>query len=437
MRFQKVKAMRVPEGRAKRIRHNGKTLWNGVIAYVSLGDSIAAGHTINADWDKNYGERSQYGVNGNDQTEIVPGCYADLIRDDLAASLGSSVNAISFARSGDTVADLMQKLNHDRVRNELAKADYVSICIGANDVLQPAMLNLEDYINTGDLSGIAAIVEANLAALNTDSNPNSYRALFDKLYAINPKAKYVFTSIYNPYKYLWLDDGANGFFKPLLDTIPNMDLDVDKIIEDMFLGGTDLSYYDITQFKWVSIELDYDLDGVIKSGLLNTPAVRTLYDRVNGLCDWSENYVTQLNTVLKNKINAYGKGNFLLADTKAAFDQYPDRPVSATVHYNDLVSVEFTRGYDTMQMDWGALWRDQYSNDAGSYWGDLAWKYLSFSNALPSVNVADYISFNINGYATDLVAQIVEKVIVPNVDPHPEEYGHIVLKQTFETALGL
>ena len=38
------------------------------------------------------------------------------------------------------------------------------------------------------------------------------------------------------------------------------------------------------------------------------------------------------------------------------------------------------------------------------------------------------------GFAVDLVTQTIEKVIVPNVDPHPEEHGHRVLKGTFENA---
>ena len=198
-----------------------------------------------------------------------------------------------------------------------------------------------------------------------------------------------------------------------------MNIDVDKAIEDMFLGGKDLSYYDITQFKWVSIELDFDLDNVIKDGLLSTSIVQMLFERVNGLGDWSENFVTRLNNVLRNKISSYANANFLLADTKAVFDTYPDRPVTADVHYNDLVSVEYTRGYDTMQMDWGKL----YEPNGGA---------VSFWTRLVTAHGLDLVSM-----ANELVPLIVERVIVPDVDPHPEEYGHIVLKQAFGTALGL
>lgn len=393
MRFSKVNAVRIPSGAAKAIRHNGKVLWSPILArYVSLGDSIAAGHTINDRWEKDYGEGSQYGKNGNMETAIVPGSYTELIRDDLRDMLGGNVAVTSFARSGDTVADLMEKLNHDVVRNAIAKANYVTICIGANDVLQPAMSRLEDYIKAGNsaLNNMTAAVDAKLAVLADDNNANSYMALFAKLSAINPNAKYVFTTIYNPYKYLWIDEGNNGFFAPLLNTIPDITI------------------------------LGFDVDNIIKDQLLKADMVEMLYDRVNGLPSWAETNVTKLNTVLRNKITAYGKSNFMLADTKALFEVFPDRPVSAPKHYNDLVSVEYTSGYDTAKMDWGRLWE---GSNAAEFWLDLATEYVGFNGV------------DIDGLANDLIGQIVDKVIVPDVDPHPEEYGHYVLKRSFEDVL--
>lgn len=388
MRFSRVEAMRIPKGSAKKIRHNGKVLWNGIHArYVSFGDSIAAGHTINDDWETNYGEGSQYGKNGNTETVIVPDCYTDLIRNDLKTILGSNVSATSFARSGDRVGDLMEKLDHDVVKTTLKKADYVTICIGANDVLEPALSHLDEYINTGDLDSLATIVEGNLATLNDDSNANSYTALFNKLSTINPDAKYVFTTVYNPYKYLWIEEGHHGFFGPIINTIPTME----------YLG--------------------IDFDSFIKDSLLGTPVVQQLFDRVNGLGEWAEKYVTKLNTVLKNKIAAYGKTNFMLADTKAVYDPVPDRPITAPKHYNDLVSVEYTRDYDTAQMDWGRLWEGSSASD---FWWDLVWDH----------------GLDIDGLASDLVNQMIEKVIMPDVDPHPETYGHHALKQSFADTLG-
>lgn len=391
MNFSTLQKLTIPEGSVVKIIHKNTNLllWKREFGYVSLGDSISAGHTINEDWAEEYGEGSQYGVNGNTSTAIVPNCYVDLIRQELI-NKHRNVSAKSFSRSGDTVADLIEKLSHDVVRDTIRKADLVTICIGANDVLQPAMSHLDEYINTGDLSTLEAIVENNLTVLSTDSNPNSYMSLFNKLMEINPNAKYVFTTIYNPYKYLWIEEGHYGFFQPVLATIPDMEI------------------------------LGFDVDSLIKDSLLGTPIVQLLFDRVNGLGNWAEKYVTQLNNVLRSKIGTYS--NFSLADTKALFDTYPDRPITADKHYNDLVSVEYTKGYDTMQMDWGKLYES--SGDAGTFWWNLATKYVSLSG------------LDINGFATELVEQMIEKVIMPDVDPHPETYGHYALKRSFADVLG-
>lgn len=434
MKFSKVNVWRIPSGSSQRVRHNGETLWTPPSArYVSFGDSIAAGHAINSRWEIDYGTRSQYGNNGHTETVLVPGCYTDLIHRNLRTKYKTNANTTSFAKSGDRVDDVIRMLDHDKVQQALSRADYVTLCIGANDVLEPAMSHLADYIWYGDIDELNRIIDNNLAVLADDNNPNSYTALFNKLSAINPDAKYVFTTVYNPYKYLYIEGGRNGFFGPLLNLIPSMYVDVDKIIEDRFLGGKNLAYYDIRRWRWVSIELGFDLRDIIIEGLLLTLYFQTFYQMINLLSAWSEIYVTQLNTVLRDKLNAYKavNPNFFLADAKAAFDTYPDRPVSADVHYNDLVNVEFTKGYDTAKMDWGALWRDRYGSNVTQYWLDLAWKHLSFHNAFPSTNVWDYVSFDLEGFGQDLITQVVEKVIVPNVDPHPEEQGHIVLKDVF------
>lgn len=364
------------------------------IHYVSFGDSIAAGHTINENWIVDYGEDSQYGKNGNASTAIVPESYTHRMHNELISSYGEdNVTSTSFARSGDTVADLIEKLSHDVVIKTIKKADVVTVCIGANDVLQPALSHLEEYIYAGNLSEIESIVENNLLTLEDDSAATSYVSLFNRFKEINPDAKYAFTTVYNPYKYLWIEEGQNGFFSPILNTIPQINI------------------------------LGFDVSSSIKNGLLNTSIVQMLFNRINGLDDWAERYVTALNRVLKNKIVNAGD-NFFIADTKEVFDVVPDRPYSANYHYNDLVSVEYTRGYDTAQMDWGALWRDNYGDNVAQYWINLATKYVSTSG------------IDLEGFATEFVMQLVEKVILPDIDPHPETYGHYVMKRSFDDAFG-
>lgn len=379
MKFSQVSAWRIPSGSAQRVRqkHNGNLLWEKDairVRYVSLGDSIAAGHTINGDWASNYGEGSQYGKNGNTKTAIVPNCYTDLIHNDLSARYGGGVETTSFARSGDTVADLMAKLEHDVVKNTIARAHYVTVCIGANDVLQPAMMYFEDYIN-GDMSQMNATIDANLARLANDSDPNSFRALFNKLYSINPDAQYVFTTIYNPYKYLFIEqstsanDYTDGFLGPVMWGVPS----------------------------------------ALRGLLLDQGVVRNFFEKINAMPERAEGFVTRLNDVIKSKVAAFGKANFIVADTKAVFDVVPDREVSSSKHYNDLVNVEFTRGYNVNHVDWGEFWAN--------------------------LNYADILG-NLGGIMDEVMDVIINDVVVPDVDPHPEAYGHHAMRQAFADAMG-
>ena len=287
-------------------------------------------------------------------------------------------------------------LSDEIVRTSLEEADIVTVCIGANDILGAALANLESYINNGNptLDYLDGVVGSNIATLNDDSSPMGYTALFNEMYNINPNAQYVFMTIYNPIKYLWLEDGKNGFFKPIFGFIND--------------------YLQLTI-------LGFEVDEYLGDELLKQSMVRTLFNRVNGLGDWAEKHLRNLNEVLKNKIDIYQTThpNFMLVNSKPLFESYPDRPVSANKHYNDLLNIEYTRGYNTVQMDWGKLWGD---NSVSGYWSNLA-RHL-------------WNGFDVGGFATELVTDIVTRVVIPDVDPHPKTYGHNVLYRLFAEALG-
>ena len=106
MNFSTLQGLTIPEGVAIEIRNqDGIVIWNAArYSYVSLGDSIAAGHGIRSDA-KYHPEACyewQYGTAGVNQTEIISGCYTDLIAAKLQNKHGRT-SAKSFARSGDKV----------------------------------------------------------------------------------------------------------------------------------------------------------------------------------------------------------------------------------------------------------------------------------------------------------------------------------------------
>ena len=391
--------------------------------YVSLGDSIAAGHTINSDWEIDYGIGSQYGSNGNTATTLVPDCYTDRLDKYLKTIYGAAnVHTKSFAVSGSKVKmnsqymSLYDILDHTEVHDALKSADLITISIGANDILGLAGDFLMEYIRTGDLTAFSNAVKANISTLR-GNNPDgiSYIDLFEKLNEINPYAKYVFTTVHNPYKYLYASEGTseNGyedsFFYPILQWIPN-------------LGslGTNL-----------------------KGWILSSDIFELFFDRVNNLGGEVENYVTWLNTALKECLIEYNHSNFLLADIKALFDTVPDRdtPQTTNLHYNDLVNVEFTRNFNINQADWGQLYSnniitdwngnvvsDTVCNSASQFWEVLLDAY--------GYTITNLFNGDIAGLTSTLLAEVVSEVISKDADPHPEVDGHYLMYRAFMNVLG-
>lgn len=384
----------IPEGTVVEVRdYLGNLIWKRPpkYNYVSLGDSIAAGHAINADWENDYGTRSQYGeAGGNPSTVIVEYCYTDLIRGKLEETYGSKrITAVSFAHSGDTVEDLMKKLEHKEVADAIGKANLVTVCIGANDVLGHVTPDrITNYILNGDKSAIESGVQNSLAILDNDSDPNSYLSLLKRLTTINPNATFVFTTVYNPYKYVHLDkstagaDYKDGFLGPLMWSIPDA------------LGSL------APEFRKMFIE---------------SSALSNIYSNVNAMSAIVEEFVSSLNDIIRRKIQGCGNANIILADTKAVFDPVPDRPISAPRHYNDLVNVEVTSGYVIEDLDWG------------QFWGNLDWSDVA-TNIGSSSFFEDLVKYVINN--------VINNVIIPDMDPHPEEYGQYALKCSFADALG-
>lgn len=380
-----------PDGRKCQIFH--KKIYH----YVSFGDSIAAGHAINSSWDKDYGKGSQYGENGNTSTKIVPGCYTDLIRTKLQQIHKGYISTTSFAHSGDKVVDLLKRLKDDVVKKALAKADYVTICIGANTLLGPALENIGNFATYGNptLVDLSEDFETAYAQLEADEQTyGSFKYLLKQLTDINPNAQYLFTNIYHPYRYLWIDetnDAMNytgGYFSPVLTAAPNFEFE---------FGGVEI---DIRKFLY-EIEIQgFSMKKVTER--INDPKGDGSYS----LAEWVDDKINRLNSILSDSIKSFGNTHISMVDTNSIFNSVPDRLVDASVtnqkHYNDLVNVEITKGYTIANQDWGQFW----SNWS---WGDIS---------------------SINSIGNEILEHLLA-VYQPDIDPHPEEYGHYALYRAF------
>lgn len=366
------------------------------VQYVSLGDSIAVGHSINADWEEDYGYHSQYGENGNTSTVIVPNSYANLTENNMRdIHKGKVVSATSFAHSGDENEDLRDKLEHEEVQKAIKKAEVVTICIGANTVLSPATKEIPNFIAYGNpaLLQLDSALESGFALLESDASVyGSYRNIMTKLKELNsnPNTKFVFTTVYNPYKYLWLDectddnDYEDGYFAPIFALAPNYEVDIP------FVGQMD-----VRKFLYESAHMPEITDRI------NDPVGDGSYS----LGEWVEGKLARLNGILKQAVAEFGDSRFMVADTKAVFDSYPDRWMREDDNYSDLVNVEIVKGQTIKDLDWGQFWNN--------------WSIDSLDKIVDSI-----------------ANTIINEVILPDTDPHPEEDGQYALYRSFADVLG-
>ena len=391
MKFSQVKRMKVPGGSPKRITHDDELLWTNAHEYVSLGDGIAGGHHIDDELQISF---AQYGENGRTETEIIGGSYTTLLYDALTKKYKDRfvVSVKSFAQLGETVDSLREKLSHDSVKKALEKASVVTICVGATDLQTPDLPCLSAFTDSDDttLQNITDQIRSNITLF-----ANNLYILFNQLNEINPRAKYVFTTIYNPYKYLRLSqDVLTSFIWPLLNDIPS------EVIEGSPANG---SLYKI----------------------FITNAYVNFCTRINFLGTWCGMLLAPLNDALHNLVDTYREkhSNILLADISAAWNVVPNRAVNSERYYSDLVHVEYMDITDEDKIPWEALWR---GSDKTTYWSNLISKYTISAE-----------EFDFQGFTKELLIQVADKVLGPSISAYPLYYGHDVIHKVFADVLGV
>ena len=142
--------------------------------------------------------------------------YASILANELDFSLEN------FAKSGDTTADLIEKLKKDDVKKAISQADFIEISIGGNDFLTKRDELLDLYNNRSLLSLASEISE-----ISSDVEKNMNK-IAETITNINPNAKIVIQTLYtiDIYKLrstleLFID-GFNEIFTNLAEKYENV-----------------------------------------------------------------------------------------------------------------------------------------------------------------------------------------------------------------------
>jgi tetrahydromethanopterin S-methyltransferase subunit B len=244
--------------------------------------------------------------------------------------------------------------------------------------------------------------------------------LLNKLKEINPNAKYVFTLVYNPMKYFYFDTGTkekqytDGFLGPLFNMIPQMSI----------LGNPELCDIDVIFKEYVLTEME--------------PYIK----RINAIAEWVENYMgpkddtfyiektyRPLNNIIRDHINKFGDSNFVYSDIKELFDAVPDRPYlkqEESLHYNDLVNNQLTKGYKVNDVDWQPLieyWTTFINNT-----------FKDYENVISSLSDLKEIAKNA---VDDIVDTLIHGIVHPTIDVHPRKDGHYIMACSYLDTLGI
>ncbi len=335
--------------------------------YVSLGDSIAAG----------------YGLDGySEEASIVSQSYVYLYQNGLKERY-SDINAISFAKSGATTADLITNLEDETVISALQKADVITICIGANDILGPASAGLVDYVMkdkdiTVDLAEGLEVFSQN------------FPIIIGKLNELNKDAQKVFMTVYNPYKELI---NATHDVSISAGTLINVTIAQEKLIG---IGSIAETYISGNKEEYTSGN--------------SASRVYGLNERMKGFIEGKN--VVDGSTVQVDTVNCY------LVDVKSAFDSYigEERIVSADILDYEMI----TTTYDSIQSEISTR-LDPHPTEMGhSVIGEIFINHLT--NDLVLVN------FDFNGGLVESVYNnitIIQKssvAIEPMVEPERAGY---------------
>lgn len=150
------------------------------INYLAFGDSISAGNSLD-------------GHNPNKEHRLPQGSFNSKIINSLKLKYGN-VDSYSYAKSGFNSNDLITQLEDPIVQNRIKSADIISVYIGANDILGLIDNSVTMSIISGSPIDETRFQEASALFYNTN-----FPKILNEFNRLNPNAKIIFSSVYNPY----------------------------------------------------------------------------------------------------------------------------------------------------------------------------------------------------------------------------------------------
>jgi lysophospholipase L1-like esterase len=150
--------------------------FSGDLVYVALGDSIPDGYYYTSLWN--------YLAGGTDSYS-----YIEQFRDTLGIL---PANFHDESVSGYNTIDVVNQLANTTIREAIAQADVITLCIGANEIMDAAPRTISglDKYN----------VDWAQADLGRDAFEANWITIIDGIETLNPDVTLIVMTVYNPYR---------------------------------------------------------------------------------------------------------------------------------------------------------------------------------------------------------------------------------------------
>jgi lysophospholipase L1-like esterase len=164
--------------------------FTGELVYLALGDSIPDGYYNTSLFNYLGGGTDSYS-------------YIEQFRDELGIL---PANYFDESVSGYNTIDVHSQLSNVVIQSLIAKADVITLCIGANDIMDAAPRTL------------SGLDKYNINWLIADQGRDAFEAnwigIIDGIEALNPDVTLIVMTIYNPYRTTETSyDKANSYFE--------------------------------------------------------------------------------------------------------------------------------------------------------------------------------------------------------------------------------
>lgn len=169
------------------------------INIVAFGDSISAGY--GPENSEMYSYYNNYAIGRN---KINEKCFSYVLTNSLCEE-EATIKAVGYAESGDTTDDLIDKLNDKKnypdLLTDISRADIITLCIGANNVLAPTLNNMMSLMSgMMSLQDYEAILQTGYENFKDDYTNSIIPVL------TRSNAQIYVMTIYDPYKYASFED---------------------------------------------------------------------------------------------------------------------------------------------------------------------------------------------------------------------------------------